>query len=173
MQTPLQVLGVILLAASWLPGCFAARTHEVCPAGGKQVLCQQHSEPAYVFKPPLQNASLAQIRPSGFFWWFSKRSVQETGSAGLSLTTTGSEGGNTWNVAPAPPEFLRKPPCGARAPTQPRALAERSSIPVTTCPSHTTMWIALAFSVGVGIVAGFLPAVKAARLQPIQALRYE
>ncbi len=37
----------------------------------------------------------------------------------------------------------------------------------------TAMLVAFSFSVGVGIAAGIFPAFKAARLSPIQALRYE
>jgi len=33
--------------------------------------------------------------------------------------------------------------------------------------------VALVVSVGVGVIAGFIPAVRASRLNPIEALRYE
>ena len=49
-------------------------------------------------------------------------------------------------------------------------VAPSQNAPVIT---PEAMGIAVAFSIGVGVLAGFLPAMKAAKLNPIQALRYE
>jgi putative ABC transport system permease protein len=49
-------------------------------------------------------------------------------------------------------------------------LSPTANSPVIT---RTPMLLAVAFSFLVGVVAGFLPALRAARLNPIQALRYE
>ncbi len=50
------------------------------------------------------------------------------------------------------------------------SLAPTDNTPIVT---FTALSVAFAFSVGIGILAGFIPAVKAARLNPIQALRYD
>lgn len=51
-----------------------------------------------------------------------------------------------------------------------KSLTPTDNTPIVTAES---MIVAFGFSVAIGIAAGFIPAIKASRLNPIQALRYD
>ena len=44
---------------------------------------------------------------------------------------------------------------------------------VTVSPSFNSIAVAFGISVGIGVLFGYLPAKRAARLNPIEALRYD
>jgi len=44
---------------------------------------------------------------------------------------------------------------------------------VTVSPSFNSIVVAFGISVGIGVLFGYLPARRAARLNPIEALRYD
>ena len=48
-----------------------------------------------------------------------------------------------------------------------------SDIDVTVSPSFNSVVVAFGISVGIGVLFGYLPAKRAARLNPIEALRYD
>ena len=54
-----------------------------------------------------------------------------------------------------------------------KIIAQVMDTPITVSPSGTAVTVAFGISAGIGILFGYLPARKAARLNPIDALRYE
>ena len=48
-----------------------------------------------------------------------------------------------------------------------------SGTTVTVSPSFNSIAVAFGISVGIGVLFGYLPAKRAARLNPIEALRYD
>lgn len=54
-----------------------------------------------------------------------------------------------------------------------RAIAAMMETAIVVSPSASAVMIAFGISAGIGILFGYLPAKKAARLNPIEALRYD
>ena len=48
-----------------------------------------------------------------------------------------------------------------------------SDTAITVSPSFNSIVVAFGISVGIGVLFGYLPARRAARLNPIEALRYD
>ena len=48
-----------------------------------------------------------------------------------------------------------------------------SDVEMTVSPSLGSVAVAFGISVGIGVLFGYLPAKRAARLNPIEALRYD
>ena len=48
-----------------------------------------------------------------------------------------------------------------------------SDMEMTVAPSLSSVAVAFGISVGIGVLFGYLPAKRAARLNPIEALRYD
>ena len=48
-----------------------------------------------------------------------------------------------------------------------------ASMEMTVAPSLSSVAVAFGISVGIGVLFGYLPAKRAARLNPIEALRYD
>ena len=51
--------------------------------------------------------------------------------------------------------------------------AVRQKYAITVSPSFNSIVVAFGISVGIGVLFGYLPARRAARLNPIEALRYD
>ena len=48
-----------------------------------------------------------------------------------------------------------------------------TDMPITVTPTAGSIAVAFGISVGIGVLFGYLPAKRAARLNPIEALRYD
>lgn len=48
-----------------------------------------------------------------------------------------------------------------------------TDMPITVTPTVGSIAVAFGISVGIGVLFGYLPAKRAARLNPIEALRYD